>query len=115
MHLIGCSASATTRRPSPRKVKTSTVMMTDANGFVSHGKRATASVFWAEIGSTEAEFDRLGIVLDTGPRKATKTGAAVAHADAVGGSASADAVGVKPVEENPDPSPTSAIRRVGGG
>ena len=30
----------------------------------------------AEIGSTNAEFDALGIVLDTDPRKATKTGAA---------------------------------------
>ena len=30
----------------------------------------------AEIGATNAELDALGIVLDTDPRKATKTGAA---------------------------------------
>jgi capsid protein len=30
----------------------------------------------AEIGTTNAELDALGIVLDTDPRKATKTGAA---------------------------------------
>ena len=30
----------------------------------------------AEIGATNAEFDALGIVLDTDSRKATKTGAA---------------------------------------
>jgi capsid protein len=30
----------------------------------------------AEIATTNAELDALGIVLDTGPRKATKTGAA---------------------------------------
>ncbi len=35
----------------------------------------------AEIGATNAELDALGIVLDTDPRKATKTGAAVAPAE----------------------------------
>ncbi|MCW5700352.1 MAG: hypothetical protein KIT00_10980 [Rhodospirillales bacterium] len=30
----------------------------------------------AEIGETNAQLDDLGIVLDTDPRKATKTGAA---------------------------------------
>ncbi len=35
----------------------------------------------AEIGATNAELDRLGIVLDTDPRKATKTGAAKPAAD----------------------------------
>ena len=30
----------------------------------------------AEIGATNAELDALGVVLDTDPRKATKTGAA---------------------------------------
>ena len=35
----------------------------------------------AEIGTTNAELDRLGIVLDTDPRKATKTGAAKPAAD----------------------------------
>ena len=32
----------------------------------------------AEIGATNAELDALGVVLDTDPRKATKTGAAKA-------------------------------------
>ena len=39
----------------------------------------------AEIGATNGELDALGIVLDTDPRKATKTGAA------------------KPIEESLDP------------
>lgn len=35
----------------------------------------------AEIGATNAELDALGIVLDTDPRKATKTGAAKPETD----------------------------------
>jgi capsid protein len=48
----------------------------------------------AEIGVTNAELDVLGIVLDTDPRWATKTRAAVASAERIG--LSRDAEGVSP-------------------
>jgi hypothetical protein len=38
----------------------------------------------AEIGATNAELDALGIVLDTDPRRATKTGAASGQAEGYG-------------------------------
>ena len=49
----------------------------------------------AEIGATNAELDALGIVLDTDPRKATKTGAA------------------KPVEENQSASAIERCEQIG--
>ena len=48
----------------------------------------------AEIGVTNAEFDVLGIVLDTNPRWARKTGVTAASAERIG--LSGDAEGVSP-------------------